>query len=235
MPALITCNHVINEFFLEREKKITISISNRYKNIELDERIKYTNKIYDITIIELKEQDGINSFLDFDDIFYDNDKISSINKSIYTLHYSKNKNIEVSYGIILDEENYFRFNHSCSTGKGSAGAPILDLSTHKVISIHVGGNKDKDCNIGSFLKHAIYELDKQNINNESNMKLLKYNQKYSYFISDLNITSLRLDWMTDERLKDLCELDFKNLRELIFGVCSLKSIKILGNTKFENL
>ena len=147
LPALITCNHVINELFLEREKKITISISNRYKNIELDERIKYTNKIYDITIIELKEQDGINSFLDFDDIFYDNDKISSINKSIYTLHYSKNKNIEVSYGIILDEENYFRFNHSCSTGKGSAGAPILDLSTHKIISIHVGGNKDKDCNI----------------------------------------------------------------------------------------
>ena len=67
------------------------------------------------------------------------------------------------------------------------------------------------------------------------MKLLKYNQKYSYFISNLNITSLRLDWMTDERLKDLCKLDFKNLRELIFGACSLKSIKILGNTKFEKL
>ena len=101
MHELINCNHVINESFIKKEKKITISVSNRYKNIELDKRIKYTNKIYDITIIELKKQDGINSFLDFDDIFYDNDEISSINKSIYTLHYSKNKNIEVSYGIIL--------------------------------------------------------------------------------------------------------------------------------------
>ena len=42
-------------------------MNNRYKNIELDERIKYRNKEYDITIIELKEKDGINNYLEIDE------------------------------------------------------------------------------------------------------------------------------------------------------------------------
>ena len=37
---------------------------NEIKEIKLENRIKYTNKEYDITFIELKENDGITKFLE---------------------------------------------------------------------------------------------------------------------------------------------------------------------------
>ena len=45
-------------------EKITISINNdkEIKEIELNNRKKYTNKEYDISIIEIKEEDEINNF-----------------------------------------------------------------------------------------------------------------------------------------------------------------------------
>jgi len=62
LKVLITNNHIIN---LEMEKVIIISINidNEIKEIELNDRIKYTNKEYDITIIEIKEKDNINNYI----------------------------------------------------------------------------------------------------------------------------------------------------------------------------
>ena len=53
LSVLMTSNHIINESFLNTEKKLTISMNNRYKKIELEKRIVYTNKDYDVTIIEI--------------------------------------------------------------------------------------------------------------------------------------------------------------------------------------
>ena len=66
LPVLITNNHIINEETLyEKDKKIYIKLENeKEKSINLNNRRKYTNKDYDITIIELKESDGINNFLE---------------------------------------------------------------------------------------------------------------------------------------------------------------------------
>ena len=64
---------------------IIISINNdknKYREIKLDNRMKYTNKDYDITIIEIKEEDKINNYLELDEIII-NDIINNINKNIY--------------------------------------------------------------------------------------------------------------------------------------------------------
>jgi len=72
LTVLITNNHIINEDILyKKDAKISIFIKEekKYKELNLNDRIKYTNKKkeYDITIIEIKENDGINNFLELDD------------------------------------------------------------------------------------------------------------------------------------------------------------------------
>ena len=70
LPVLITNNHVINENILyKKDEIININIKNEenIKKINLNNRIKYTNDNYDVTIIEVKEEDNINNYLDLDD------------------------------------------------------------------------------------------------------------------------------------------------------------------------
>ena len=57
LSVLITNNHVINENILNNEnEKVSIDIYEELntKYLNLNDRIKYTNKEYDITIIEIK-------------------------------------------------------------------------------------------------------------------------------------------------------------------------------------
>ena len=69
LPVLITNNHVIDKKALEEEKKLLISINNEKKEIYLENRFKYTNEDYDITIIEIKNKDEINNYLEIDEIY----------------------------------------------------------------------------------------------------------------------------------------------------------------------
>ena len=62
---LITTNQIINESILYKGKeKISLSINNdaEKREIELENRIKYTKEENNITIIEIKEEDNINNF-----------------------------------------------------------------------------------------------------------------------------------------------------------------------------
>ena len=166
--------------------------------IKVDERNIYTDENYDITIIEIKEKDGINKFMDLDDNIIEKNNLSYINKSVYTLYIPEKKSGEVSYGIIKEEENEYNFNHLCNTGKNSSG-PILNVSNNKLIRIHKGENKNKDSNLGLFLKYVIKGFI------ESNKKLLEFNEKYGLNINNLNITKLNLfgENIENEGLKEL--------------------------------
>ena len=69
LSVFITNNHIINDKILyENNSKININIEeeNEIKEINLNNRIKYTNKEYDITIIEIKENDNIKNYLELD-------------------------------------------------------------------------------------------------------------------------------------------------------------------------
>ena len=76
LNALFTNNHVLDQTFLDNEKKLIYYIDKDGKDEEEKEinleirRYKYTNKEMDFTVIEILDEDGINSFLDIDNLFF---------------------------------------------------------------------------------------------------------------------------------------------------------------------
>ena len=154
LPVFITNNHVIKEEILYKNNQnisIYIKCEKSERKINLNNRIKYTNIYYDITIIEILEKDHINNYLELDD------KIIG--------------ELSVSYGIIdklfEDKKNIFTFIHKCSTCHGSSGSPILSLN-NKVFGIHFGNKSDK-YNKGTFLNYPIKDFIKLNYNKISNI------------------------------------------------------------------
>ena len=114
LPVMITNNHVIDEKYFTKGKKIKLLINKQLKIIEMDDRIKYTNKKYDTTIIEIKSIAKITDFLYLEDnlIFNDSDEIF-IGNSIYIIQYPNNQIVSVSYGIIDKKYIEHLFIHYC--------------------------------------------------------------------------------------------------------------------------
>jgi len=163
LPILITNNHIIDDSNLENERNkviLYLNNDNEIKEIKLENRIKYTNKEYDITFIELKENDGITKFLELDENIKTNVNIPYIGESIYILHYPGSKNAAVSYGILknINKENSYYFEHLCSTDFGSSGAPILNLKNSKIIGVHKESSNKYQFNIGLFLNEPLREF-----------------------------------------------------------------------------
>ena len=169
LPILITNNHLIDELELKKDKnkiKISINNNNEYKEIELNERITFTSKEYDITIIEIKEKDIVNINLEIDENVIDDKDISFDGESIYLLHYNEDKNISVSYSILkkLNEnnDNNSDFKYLISMLIDDSIAPILNLSNYKIIGIHHNSDKEKNYNLGLFLNKALKQFMMEN-------------------------------------------------------------------------
>ena len=138
-------------------------------------RLTYTNEEKDVTIIEIKKEDGLNFdfFLEMDELMYkDTPKEEYKNKSIYILHYEYGKKAKYSVGkIIFINEDNFTIRHNCTTQTGSSGSVILNLNNHKVIGVHKGSNKS--FNVGSLLKDSIEDFNRLN----KNPNLIKEDKK----------------------------------------------------------
>lgn len=70
LPLLITCNHVLDQMSVSDGKNINLNYKDVDYSLLIDKsRIVYTNKLEDITIIEIKGNDPINIqiFLEIDD------------------------------------------------------------------------------------------------------------------------------------------------------------------------
>mgnify|MGYP002626971971 CR=1 FL=1 len=204
LRVFITNNHVLNEEYLEKENEIKISLKDdeNIRTINLRNKLKYTNKEHDITIISLNnnECENIFEFLELDDNILKNDGSIYIGNSIYILHYPDNfggNKVAVSYGILKNrfEDKIYDFIHLCSTENGSSGSPILNISNNKIIGIHKQGIKSKEYNIGAFLCNSIKEYislynnfklekifnDKSKI--EELIRFLKFNEEVKFLIS----------------------------------------------------
>ena len=172
LPVLITNNHVINENDIDNNKNISLYLNNdkKFRTIKLDyNRLLYTSKFFDVTIIRIKEEDDLNiKYLELDneiiDYFSSNKKevpiyLSNIysNNSIYLLHYPENKEVVVSYG---QPPNFSEseIKHYCSTKEGSSGSPILLINNQKLIGIHYGSSQQYGYNTGKLLIYSLIDI-----------------------------------------------------------------------------
>ena len=158
-PVMITNNHIIDEEILRENKNIRVTINDDEKNIDIkidNNRILYTNKGYDITIIEINKVEEIKVFLEIDEKIFD-DNTNIFNENIYILQYPNSLNNQkayVSYGILKDIE-IDNISYKCSTDYGSSGSPILNILNNKIIGIHKEYVKNKKYNRGNLLKYTI--------------------------------------------------------------------------------
>ena len=189
LRVLVTNNHVLDEDDIKTGNKISFSINNSkiIKEILIDEsRIKFTSEDYDVTFIEIKEEDGIkrDSFLDIDaEIDEVNPDETYRQKPVYLLHYPKGIESQKSEGLIKNitiiNNNYIDIQHFCDSTKGSSGGPIINCKTNKVIGIHKGGEgKEKNWNLGTFIRGPLEYFKK-----EINLKL--NNPKFKKNISEM--------------------------------------------------
>ena len=139
IKILMTNYHILNEKDLKENKKINLLLNNENNDLTIDLRIKreiYFNKDYDITIIELNEEDNIKDYLELDDnLFQDFSELIYRDQSVYILQYPNGKNSYVSYGL-LNINHKYNIMHKCNTDDDSSGSPILNLQNNKLIGIH---------------------------------------------------------------------------------------------------
>ena len=141
LRVLITNNHIIGHEQINKNQKLTISFNNdkEIADLYLDSNKNiYTDKDYDITIIELKEKEFNNNlFLEIDDrVYLENSKNMFNKKSVYIIQYPKEYGPSVSYGIIKNINEKNGIEHCCHTNQGSSGSPIINLDNNKVLGVH---------------------------------------------------------------------------------------------------
>ena len=163
LPVLITCNHVLN---INEGKEIELQFSDKnFKTtLKIDEnRKKYINKKLDITILEIKEEDCLNSFeyLEIDGRIFKDENLEKIfsKEIIYIIHYPQGFFSSCSYGEIKIISNNTIIYHNCPTQPGSSGAPILNLENNKVIGLHCGFKKEENLNQGLIFKEPLIQFD----------------------------------------------------------------------------
>ena len=247
LPVLITNNHIINEELLyEDDANILVYTENdkNTKTINLDNRLKYTSKHFDITIIEIKDKDKINNYLELDDAIlgdiFDNEiKLNDIysGETVYLLLYPEGI-LSVSYGVVREvyEDKKYIFTHMCSTKGGSAGSPVLNLTTNKVMGAHHSGIAKKNIAQGTLLNEPIKDFIKQKLK-KAEFTLKDFNKKYNLNIKDINVEKIDLRWkkLGNDGLNDLCKIKFNELKELILNNNNISDIKPLEKVKFDKL
>ena len=183
LRVLITNNHVIGENDMINGQKINFTLDDDREEKEIimdEERRKYTNEKFDITIIEIKKNDGIKneSFFEIDNKIFEDYKIY-IKQTIYLLHYPKGKEMTFSEGIIKKiYDNKYTIEHLCDSDSGSSGGPLLNSIDYKVIGIHKGGAKGaREHNLGTLIKEPIEDFKKKLNNNKEKEEIKEYKEE----------------------------------------------------------
>jgi len=212
LPVLITAAHIIS--VKEELKEISLEINNSVKIIELNgERKAFSDKELNISIFEIiPEKDQIFDFLILDDnIFKDNENEIFYDESLYILHHDYNNKI-VSYGTIkcIKENDIF---HLCNTQDFSGGAPIMVITTKKIIGLHIGRKMNFNFNLGKFLKIPLIQFLNTNKDyiNQKGLSPSNYSSN-NYIYSVKSIFNINKD--DSEKIKEL-ENQLKEVNEIL--------------------
>ena len=172
LPALITCNHVLNRDSIN-SKNIEIIINGESKSISLGQRKIWTDKELDFTCIEIKEEDNIKTFYTLDDDVLDNNKSNNwyLNGNVLIFAINKtDRQVGFSHGLIKKcESPYFLYN--CNTYPGCSGGCIVNQANNNVIGIHKGEYPEDGLNVGIFFMEIIKYIKK---NKEISLRVSKH-------------------------------------------------------------
>ena len=150
--VLITNNNVLNEDILDKKDgKISINIKDEknIKELNLNNRKKYTSKEYNTTIIEIKEDDRIKNYLELDHMIIQT--IMNKQKEIKSRYIEEYKDqiiymINNQLGVLTISQVTIRsfektlFLAECNTKEISLGVPIISYY-NKLIGIYFNQKK----------------------------------------------------------------------------------------------
>ena len=168
LKCLISVYHVINENLIN--KSIEIEIFNNEKfNLDLQSRfIKFFKQPKDISIVEIKDSDGIK---DIEYLNYDKNNKEGYSQykgmEVLSLGYPNGGDLSIGSGKIININGY-EFEHNIPIEEGSSGSPIILFNLEKVIGIHKHGDLEKRVNVGTFIGEIFDEIknDLKELNNE---------------------------------------------------------------------
>jgi len=245
LPVLI-----VNNFIKKDSDKITIYKNNNCLSLSIDKKRKiFSIEEYNITIIEIKENDNLNmnSFLDIDEDIYEEDlKESFAQKAIYLLYYSKSKDIKYALGVIKDiDEDDYKFEYFCDTENDSPSMGlILNLSNFKIIGFHLGAIKGENLNSGIFINAQIDNFNKnlQKLNdnyqgsNEITIiyKNIKLKRKYLREDSEIKLTKNKIILFGEkfvEKNKKICKILIEGKEKELISLYSNERLR--ENEKLE--
>ena len=229
MNVLMTNYHVLDENYYNENNIFNLFI-NDDKDVKIlnlkNERKAYFNEEYDLAMIELKEEDDINNYLELDDNLFKNEVNAFYEDlSIYTIQYPLGKNAAVSYGL-SNGMNDFEIMHTCSTEHGSSGSPILNLSNNKVIGIHKQSSNNFNYNIGTCLQFPLNDFfEKNEIDNNNNIN--EDNEENNKINNDIlnNYTKI---------IKEFNEILNDTINDLKYQIGAEQKINITFFSKFNN-
>ena len=237
-PVLLTNSKILDMEFLKLNKKVKLSTNDdkNTKILNIDENdIIYINSSdkYDIIIMKLKEEDNENNYLELDESIFDNDSEKNYeNKSIYILHYPKGDKACVSYGYGLSESKQNNdFIYKCDFNSGSLGAPILNLSTNKVIGINKGILSDKECIKGTYLKYPLNELNILK-NSKTNNNILIKNEIIKTF-DGMNEIRMEVKINKEDINKNIYFLDNTVFNSYLNELNQLNTELYINDNKYE--
>ena len=165
MKVLFTNNHILNEESIQIGKTIKIIYQGNAKDIEISEdRFCLTDSRdykegLDYTCIQIFDKDGIEDFYEYceDNIKFE-DEIASISG------YPNGKELTVETGHLKNIEKDYKIYHTVDTDYGVSGAPIiLTYRDLKVIGIHRCNIKEKEKNLGSYIKYIVKNIQNEKI------------------------------------------------------------------------
>ena len=199
-PVLIS-----SYMYLKDKKILRLFYKNQEKIIDLESRHVYSNETFDITIIELKDDEfPPEIFLMLDDLINNTGKedilnAQYINQDIYLIYSNKGNNPEYSYDKIKEIKD-FLIKDYCPKEYIHAGFPILNLNSFGVIGFHKGKSGKTDSNLGMIIRVPIMEY------NKSKEGLTKQNTELLNIVKETDEPKSILELISQKYLKDKDDL-----------------------------
>ena len=161
IKILMTCYHVVNEFF---ENKNIVTISYKYGEgktglLNLKNRENCKNKELDYACFQILEEDNIHDFLDIDENLILNNNLTDALKNKVINIFCTN---EISLGTIKNITDKYYIYYNCDTKEGWSGSPISNNDNNLIIGIHQGGHKKKNLNRGLLIKSILSDMKNKN-------------------------------------------------------------------------